>query len=167
MLQLERKDVAVREDIAVREDVAVREDFAVFLLYRRVVDRHHVDADPDPIFYFDSDPIPDPVPTPHFGKSKIVLNLFVYNSFTLFIFLRRLKFIVFNMSGSILKFSGNKSSLALHLIEMHTGRYAEKMPIRLDPDPQHWCTVILSFFMSWIGYILFYHFPLFFLWKLL
>jgi hypothetical protein len=34
-----------------------------FLLYRLVVDRHHVDADPDPIFYFDSDPVPDPVPT--------------------------------------------------------------------------------------------------------
>ncbi len=50
------------------------------------MDRHHVDADPDPIliFYFDSDTIRDPVPTPHFGKSKIVLNLFVYNSFTLF-----------------------------------------------------------------------------------
>ena len=46
--------------------------------------QHHVDADPDPIFYVDSDPISDPVPTPHFRKSKIVLNLFVYNSFTLY-----------------------------------------------------------------------------------
>jgi hypothetical protein len=28
-----------------------------------VVDRHHVDADPDPTFYFDVDPGPDPFPS--------------------------------------------------------------------------------------------------------
>jgi hypothetical protein len=56
---------------------------------------------------------------PQFWKIKNCFKL-ICLQLHCFIFLRRLKFIVFNISDSILKFFGNKSSLALYLIEMRT-----------------------------------------------
>jgi hypothetical protein len=73
-------------------------------------DRLRLDADPDP----------DPV-----EKSQNCLT-FIHSIATLhcFVFLVSAKGVIFNILDSVVKFSGKKHSLALHLVKTYT-----------DPDP--------------------------------
>jgi hypothetical protein len=70
------------------------------------VDRHRFDADPDPTFPFNADPDPDSDPVPgSYHKFYNVRNLPVY----IFVFFSLvIGTIIFNILGSILKFSRKK-----------------------------------------------------------
>ncbi len=93
------------------------------------MDRHSFDAYPDPSPSFT-----------HVGKLESMI--FIHSSVSLhcFIFLVSIKDVInFNVLDSILTFSGEKFSLALHLVEMDKGPNSEngkRMPIRPVPDPQ-------------------------------
>ncbi len=46
--------------------------------------------------------------------------------------------IIFNILRRMLKFSGKKDKFALLLVETNPHESGKMMPIRKDPDPQHW-----------------------------
>jgi hypothetical protein len=76
-----------------------------------VLDRHHIDADPDLTFHFDADPDLNPDPTPsftHVGKSEF-FSSFIHSSANLhsLIFLVIvIGVIILIFLDSLLKFSG-------------------------------------------------------------
>ncbi len=86
------------------------------------MDPHRFDADldPDPTFHFDADPDPDPTyilrpmePSPSYTHVKKVRGLLKHYLALFYFSLQRHRCRNFLNLNSILKFSGNKFSLAL------------------------------------------------------
>ncbi len=83
------------------------------------MNRHHIDADPDP----------DPDPT-------LSLWTFIHTNASLHCFILLIRsVIIFSILDSILKFSGEKSSLSLHLVEIDTDPDPDRLARDADPDP--------------------------------
>jgi hypothetical protein len=99
--------------------------------------------DPDPTFHLDADPDQDPDPAPRlhythvrksdFYKKKIISSSTSYCCFSFLVSVKGV--IIFNILHRILKFSGLKFSLALHLVEMDTNQGPEQDRQALDAHP--------------------------------
>jgi hypothetical protein len=103
------------------------------------VDRHRFDADPDPIIHYDV--YLDPDINPSFtlvGKSKFFFT-FIHSNASLHCIIFLGIVIILRILDSILKFSGKKYSLSLHLVERETDSdpSGKMMPIVPRPNPQH------------------------------
>ncbi len=74
------------------------------------MDRHRLDADPDPTFHFDADSGPDPTPNfTHVGKLEIFLDFIAIRVSIVFIFLLSVSgAVILKHLDNISKFSGKK-----------------------------------------------------------
>ncbi len=101
------------------------------------MDRHQFVANPDPISHFNADPDSDP--TSNFYTCWKVRNFysfftFNHNSASLHHFIFRISVTGvtnFNILDSALKFSVEKYSLSLHLVERDLDRQALRMSVRI------------------------------------